>query len=101
MQDLVKLSLELPGRTMYLCVHRRAPTGQATLRWRQAGALAPHLPWPEVSRLLRSYPPTLADWYRTVNAAVRRLNSVEKQARASLRAARAESGSNQADLEMP
>jgi hypothetical protein len=100
MRELVKLSLELPGRTMYLCVHRRARTGQVTLRWRQAGALAPHLPWPEVSRLLRAYPPTLADWYRTVNAAVRRLNGVEKQARASLRAARAEAGSSQTELEV-
>jgi hypothetical protein len=100
MEQLARLSRALPGRVMYLCVHRRARTGQATLRWRQAGALAPHLPWPQVTRLLLACAPALADWYRAMNAAVRRLNGAEKQARASLRSARFELLSNQAELDV-
>jgi hypothetical protein len=100
MEQLARLSLTLPGRVMYLCVHRRTRTGQATLRWRQAGALAPHLPWPQVSKLLLACPPALADWYRAMNAAVRRLNGAEKQARAAWRVARFELACNQAELDV-
>ena len=100
MEQLARLSSTLPGRVMYLCMHRRTRTGQATLRWRQAGALAPHLPWPEVGKLLLACPPALADWYRAMTAAVRRHNGAEKQARAAWRAARSEFASNQAELDI-
>ena len=99
MRELAKLTVAMPGRTMYLCMHRRARTGQVALRWRQSGVAAPHLPWPEVARLLSLYPPGLGDWYRSVNATARRLNGAEKQARASLRAARDELGTTQAEIE--
>ncbi len=99
MRELVRLTLAVPGRTMYLCMHSRSRTGQMALRWRQCGALAPHLPWGEVTRLLQTYPWRLATWYRRVNDMALRLNVSEKQARASLNAARLDVGSTQIDLE--
>jgi hypothetical protein len=101
MAALAGLTLAIPGRAMYLCLHRRAATGQVSLRWRQSGALAPHIAWPEVARLLLGYPPAMAAWYGAVNVTVRRLNANEQQARAALRAARSELGSTQLELDGP
>lgn len=85
MRELVQPTLAVPGKAMYLCLHRRSRTGQLVLRWRQCGATAPHMSWHEVDRLLSSYPPVLRHWYRDVDMAARRLNRAEKRARAALR----------------
>ena len=84
MAALVALTLQVPGRPMYLCLHRRASSGQTALRWRRAGAVARHLPWTQVEAAIRVMPPAYAAWYDQVDASARALNAREIVVRRAL-----------------
>ena len=77
MSALVDLTLRVPGRPMYLCLHRRSSSGQTALRWRRAGAVARHLSWAQVEAAIRVMPPAYATWYAQVDEAARGLNARE------------------------
>lgn len=81
MAALVALTLQVPGHPMYLCVHRRASSGQTALRWRRSGAVARHLSWAQVESAIRVMPPAYATWYAQVDEAARRLNAREMASR--------------------
>jgi hypothetical protein len=98
MAELVKLSTEVVGRSMYLCTHRRALNEQVSLRWRASGEAGGHLSWAEAQGLIQNYPRDLRTWYSEANRLVQELNTREKAVRAALRQARAEVAGQQAEL---
>jgi len=99
MANLVKLSTQVIGRTMYLCTHRRKEHDQVSLRWRESGLAGGHIPWDEVETVIAAYPQELQDWYRQANRLVQELNEKEKASRAALRKARRDAASAQSELE--
>lgn len=84
MGQLAALTMQVPGRSFQLIVHRRNSTGQHALRWRSVAG-GRHLPWADMPRLFVAQLPTLATWYRTVQARVEELNRAESLARLALR----------------
>ena len=84
MDQLAALTMQVPGRGFYLIVHRRSSTGQHALRWRNVAG-GRHLPWDNMPRLFDAQLPTLATWYRMVQARVEELNRLESLARMALR----------------
>ena len=86
MAALVALTLQVPGHPMYLCLHRRASSGQTALRWRRSGAVARHLSWAQVEAAIRAMPPAYATWYAQVDEAARGLNAREMAARGAVAA---------------
>lgn len=88
MRQLAATTNGVPGKTFYLCVHRRNATDQCSLRWRATGASAAHLTWAEMEPLFAQYPYEAAQWYREANATALELNAREIAARAALRDAK-------------
>ena len=89
MRQLADLTKTIKGRRLYLALHTRTATGQASLRWRQAGFVAKtsHIAWHDLEQWLAPLDWELAQWYRSANASARELNKREKEARAALREA--------------
>lgn len=89
MRQLAELSKSVKGRQIYLTVHARASSGQASLRWRRAGTVekTSHIAWRDLEQWLAPLEWELAQWYRTTNATAVALNEQEKDARAALRTA--------------
>ena len=84
MVELAALTTQVPGRGFYLIVHRRSSTGQHSLRWRGVAGNR-HLPWASMPARFDAQLPTLATWYRMVQARVEELNRAESLARMALR----------------
>lgn len=85
-EALARVTSTVTGRTFYLAVHRRAASGQWSLRWRSMGVQGGHIAWSEVEGHFDRLPPQLKGWYRRINARALSLNADEQRARASLRA---------------
>lgn len=90
MIELARLTQEVVGRTVYLCLHRRPITQQLSLRWRRTDAASAHVPWPQVPELFRRYAPEMSQWYLEVDRQARVLNQREKASRYALKQARRE-----------
>jgi hypothetical protein len=84
MDELARASKTVPGRSFYLSVHRRANTGQHSLRWRNAVDNR-HLPWDRMPGLFALQLPALAAWYVTFQARIETVNREECAARLALR----------------
>lgn len=85
-EALARITSTVGGRTFYLAVHRRAASGQWSLRWRSMGVQGGHIAWSEIEGYFDRLPPQLKGWYRRINARALSLNADEQRARASLRA---------------
>jgi len=85
--DLSRLTRRVRGRTFYLSIHRRKPTGQLHLRWRSGGAgpHAGHIPWGEIEACFAHLPGVLRDWYDQAHRRALELNRREIEARLALR----------------
>lgn len=104
MRALVELTRGIKARRIYLALHTRASSGQASLRWRRAGATSTsHIAWRDLEQWLAPLPHDLANWYRECNRAALALNEREKSARAAARSAEAQArlGPSQVELSLP
>lgn len=90
MIELARLTHEVVGRTVYLCLHRRPVTQQLSLRWRRTDTACAHVPWPLVPELLGRYAPEMSQWYLEADRRARTLNQREKASRYALKHARRE-----------
>ena len=86
-EALARVTSTVTGRTFYLAVHRRAASGQWSLRWRSMGVRGGHIAWSEIEDYFDRLSPQLKGWYRKINARAISLNADEQRARASVRAA--------------
>ncbi len=71
--QLSQLTTRVPGRQMYLMLHKRKNGGHY-LRWRHVGGGAPNIPWDEVGAMIRLEPPHLWDWYERMTHQALRAN---------------------------
>lgn len=91
MAELVAASKQVPGRSFYLALHRRAVNGQTSLRWRTTAGNR-HLGWHEMPALFAVQLPAIRAWYLDVQRRIEALNQEEQLVRGSLRRAARLSG---------
>ena len=87
MAELARASKTVRGRSFYLSVHRRAMSGQQSLRWRSMGTNR-HLPWTSMPALFALQLAPIAQWYVELQTRIVDLNYEECVVRSALRHAK-------------
>ncbi len=90
MEHLAAESADVGKRLMFLAMHRRAESGQWSLRWRGYVAtngicVLKHLRWDQAADLIAQHPSAIRDQMRRLDAQARAANSQEQALRKSLR----------------
>lgn len=78
-------SKDVPGKTVFLELHRRHQTGQVSLRWRAAFGNWRHLDWADVQGLLQGRPLEWVEFYARLQSQAEVLNAREIEARQAVR----------------
>lgn len=88
MEELATASKQLNGAAIYLIVHHRNSSGYTFLRWRERGGSNRHLSWPDVEKLIQTYPRSHQQWVRAASALADELNGEHLEHRKAIKAAR-------------